>query len=107
MSRHLRPLRAVATATALLLILLTFGVAPATASSRMPSEKQWRADVTQAMKGSRAYLSSLTPSPGEELVAFAFGSTVVLLIGGPKAGQWQPVRSEGGIKVGERLGMCK
>ena len=44
---------------------------------------------------------------GDDLGTFAFGSTVVLLVGGPKAARWQPVRSEGDIKVGERLGMWK
>ena len=44
-------------------------------------------------------------SPGEDLGTFAFGSTVVLLVGGPKAAAWKAVRTEGDIKVGERLGM--
>jgi hypothetical protein len=26
-------------------------------------------------------------------------------VGGPEAARWKPVRTEGGIKVGERLGM--
>ena len=43
-------------------------------------------------------------APGEDLGTFAFGSTVVLLVGGPKAGRWKAIRSEGDIKVGERLG---
>ena len=45
--------------------------------------------------------------PGEELGAFRFGSTVVLLIGGPKSDRWVPVRSAGAVKVGERLGMFR
>lgn len=46
-------------------------------------------------------------APGEDLGTFAFGSTVVLLVGGPKAAAWQPVRTEGDIKVGERLGQFR
>jgi phosphatidylserine decarboxylase len=42
--------------------------------------------------------------PGEDLGTFQFGSTVVLLIGGAKAGQWRPVRTEGPVRVGQRLG---
>ena len=42
--------------------------------------------------------------PGEDLGTFEFGSTVVLLIGGPRARDWVPFRTEGGVKVGQRLG---
>jgi phosphatidylserine decarboxylase len=42
--------------------------------------------------------------PGDDLGTFEFGSTVVLLIGGPKATEWSPVRSEGEVKMGQRLG---
>ena len=42
--------------------------------------------------------------PGEDLGTFQFGSTVVLLIGGPRAAQWNPGRAEGAVKVGQRLG---
>ncbi|HJW08342.1 MAG TPA: archaetidylserine decarboxylase [Holophagaceae bacterium] len=52
-------------------------------------------------------LPSLPCAPGEDLGTFEFGSTVVLLIGGPRAKDWAPVRSEGDIKVGERLGMYR
>jgi phosphatidylserine decarboxylase len=41
---------------------------------------------------------------GEDLGTFEFGSTVVLLIGGPRAMEWKPCRTEGGVKVGQRLG---
>lgn len=43
-------------------------------------------------------------APGEDLGTFEFGSTVVLLVGGPRAKDWVPVASEGGIHVGQRLG---
>ncbi|HET8715855.1 MAG TPA: archaetidylserine decarboxylase [Holophagaceae bacterium] len=46
-------------------------------------------------------------APGEDLGTFAFGSTVVLLVGGPKAAAWTPVRTEGDIRVGERLGVFR
>ena len=41
---------------------------------------------------------------GEDLGAFQFGSTVVLLIGGPKAAQWAPAHGSGTTRVGQRLG---
>lgn len=41
---------------------------------------------------------------GEDLGAFQFGSTVVLLIGGPKVKDWQIDVSEGEVLVGQRLG---
>jgi len=43
-------------------------------------------------------------APGDDLGTFEFGSTVVLLIGGPRAKDWLPLRTEGGVKVGQRLG---
>jgi phosphatidylserine decarboxylase len=49
-------------------------------------------------------VNALPCLPGEDLGTFQFGSTVVLLIGGPKAGAWKPLRTEGSVKVGERLG---
>jgi phosphatidylserine decarboxylase len=49
-------------------------------------------------------VSGLPCAPGEDLGTFQFGSTVVLLIGGPRAGDWVPSRTEGSVKVGQRLG---
>jgi len=43
-------------------------------------------------------------APGEDLGTFEFGSTVVLLIGGPRASDWCPSRAEGDVKMGQRLG---
>ena len=43
-------------------------------------------------------------APGQDLGTFQFGSTVVLLIGGPEAGQWRPGRTGGPVRVGQRLG---
>lgn len=49
-------------------------------------------------------VANLPCAPGEDLGTFQFGSTVVLLVGGAKAGAWKPLRTEGSVKVGERLG---
>jgi phosphatidylserine decarboxylase len=49
-------------------------------------------------------VGQLPCAPGDDLGTFEFGSTVVLLIGGPKAGAWVPARTEGTVKVGQRLG---
>lgn len=43
-------------------------------------------------------------APGEDLGTFQFGSTVVLLIGGPGADRWRPARTGGQVRVGQRLG---
>lgn len=42
--------------------------------------------------------------PGEDLGTFQFGSTVVLLVGGPGAARWAPERTGGPVRVGQRLG---
>ena len=42
--------------------------------------------------------------PGDDLGTFEFGSTVVLLIGGPRAADWEPLHRGGDVKVGQRLG---
>ena len=42
--------------------------------------------------------------PGDDLGTFEFGSTVVLLVGGTRAADWAPLRSQGDVKVGQRLG---
>ncbi len=41
---------------------------------------------------------------GDDLGTFEFGSTVVLLIGGPRAASWASLRTEGDVKMGQRLG---
>jgi phosphatidylserine decarboxylase len=41
---------------------------------------------------------------GDDLGTFEFGSTVVLLVGGPRAGEWKPLQTEGTVRVGQRLG---
>jgi phosphatidylserine decarboxylase len=47
---------------------------------------------------------SLPCQPGEDLGTFQFGSTVVLLVGGPRAAEWQPLATEGSVRVGQQLG---
>lgn len=49
-------------------------------------------------------LPQLACTPGEDLGTFAFGSTVVLLVGGTEASRWAAVRTSGDVKVGQRLG---
>lgn len=49
-------------------------------------------------------VSGLPCRPGDDLGTFQFGSTVVLLIGGPKAQAWEPQVREGKVRVGQRLG---
>ncbi len=49
-------------------------------------------------------VAMLPCSPGEDLGTFEFGSTVVLLVGGPRAKDWVASRGSGDVKVGQRLG---
>ena len=41
---------------------------------------------------------------GDEIGQFEFGSTVIVLVGGPKASQWKALKKSGIIRVGQRLG---
>ncbi len=49
-------------------------------------------------------VDNLACEPGDDLGTFEFGSTVVLLIGGPKAKDWVGRQTEGDVKMGQRLG---
>ena len=49
-------------------------------------------------------VAGLPCAPGDDLGTFQFGSTVVLLIGGPKAGMWRAGLTEGPVRLGQRLG---
>jgi phosphatidylserine decarboxylase len=52
----------------------------------------------------RLEVPSLPCAPGDDLGTFELGSTVVLLVGGKKAGAWSFTHGLGPVKVGERLG---
>lgn len=41
---------------------------------------------------------------GDEIGQFEFGSTVIVLVGGPQASRWKANKKSGMIKVGQRLG---
>ena len=64
---------------------------------------RWRAGRPLPADGSLA-VDGLPCLPGEDLGTFQFGSTVVLLIGGPQAARWQATRAAGPVRVGQRLG---
>jgi phosphatidylserine decarboxylase len=49
-------------------------------------------------------VNHLPCTAGEDLGIFEFGSTVVLLIGGPRAAEWAPLQEAGDMRVGQRLG---
>ncbi len=49
-------------------------------------------------------VSALPCATGEDLGTFEFGSTVVLLIAGPRAKEWLAARTAGDVKMGQRLG---
>jgi phosphatidylserine decarboxylase len=52
----------------------------------------------------RLDVANLPCASGDDLGAFELGSTVVLLVGGEKAGGWDLTRGLGPVKVGERIG---
>jgi len=49
-------------------------------------------------------VDQLPCAPGDDLGTFEFGSTVVLLITGPRAADWVAGRTAGDVKMGQRLG---
>ncbi|HNX30853.1 MAG TPA: archaetidylserine decarboxylase [Holophaga sp.] len=67
-------------------------------------EERWREGRDLPRDGG-FQVKDLPCLPGEDLGTFQFGSTVILLVAGPKGRDWRPVRTEGAIQVGERLGM--
>lgn len=67
-------------------------------------EDHWRENRELPQDGGFR-VKDLSCAPGEDLGTFQFGSTVVLLVAGPRAQDWKPVRTEGVVKVGQRLGM--
>ena len=52
----------------------------------------------------RLEVANLPCGCGDDLGTFELGSTVLLLVGGEKAGTWDLTRGLGPVKVGERLG---
>jgi phosphatidylserine decarboxylase len=66
-------------------------------------DARWLGGRTLPRDGGLA-VDKLPCAAGDDLGTFEFGSTVVLLIGGPKATNWSPVLTEGHVKMGQRLG---
>lgn len=66
-------------------------------------DDRWRQGRGLPKDGAFA-VADLPCEAGQDLGCFAFGSTVVLLIAGPKADLWKPERKDGDVKVGQRLG---
>jgi phosphatidylserine decarboxylase len=66
-------------------------------------DARWLAGGNLPRDGALA-VDQLPCVPGDDLGTFEFGSTVVLLVGGPKANAWAATRDEGDVKVGQRLG---
>lgn len=66
-------------------------------------EERWLSGRALPARG-RLAVDRLPAAPGDPLGVFEFGSTVVLLIGGARKGEWKPWRIVGPVRVGERLG---
>lgn len=66
-------------------------------------EDRWLEGRTLPRRG-RLAVGALPCAPGDDLGVFELGSTVVLLVGGERKGDWKPSRALGPVKVGERLG---
>ncbi len=66
-------------------------------------DPRWLSRRTLPRRG-RLDVASLPAAPGDDLGTFELGSTVVLLVGGPRADAWKATRALGPVRVGERLG---
>ena len=66
-------------------------------------DPRWLAGRVLPRRG-RLEVANLPCAGGDDLGAFELGSTVVLLVGGQKADDWDLTRGLGPVKVGERLG---
>ncbi len=66
-------------------------------------DPRWLSGRTLPRRG-RLDVANLPAAPGDDLGTFELGSTVVLLVGGPKADAWKAARGLGPVKLGERLG---
>jgi len=63
----------------------------------------WLGGRTLPRRG-RLEVPGLPCTPGDDLGTFELGSTVVLLVGGPRAARFSWSRSHGPVRVGQRLG---
>lgn len=66
-------------------------------------DPRWLSGKALPRRG-RLDVPALPCKPGDDLGTFELGSTVVLLVGGERAGAWKPTRTLGPVKVGENLG---
>ena len=66
-------------------------------------DRRWLAGRLLPSRG-RLAIDRLACTSGDDLGVFELGSTVVLLIGGARKGDWKPSRDLGPVQVGERLG---
>jgi phosphatidylserine decarboxylase len=66
-------------------------------------EDRWLGGRSLQPRG-RLAVGALPCAPGDDLGVFELGSTVVLLVGGERKGDWKRSRDLGPVKVGERLG---
>ncbi len=66
-------------------------------------DDRWLSGRTLPKDGGFA-VEALPCASGDDLGTFEFGSTVILLIGGPKAADWVAGRTTGDVKMGQRLG---
>jgi phosphatidylserine decarboxylase len=66
-------------------------------------EERWLSGRTLPPRG-RLAVDRLPAAPGDPLGVFELGSTVVLLLGGERRGDWRRERDLGPVRVGERLG---
>ncbi len=64
---------------------------------------RWLSGRTLPCRG-RLDVAGLPCAPGDDLGTFELGSTVVLLVGGPRANAWRATRGMGAVKLGESLG---
>jgi phosphatidylserine decarboxylase len=66
-------------------------------------DRRWLGGRSLPSRG-RLDVAGLPCAPGDDLGVFELGSTVVLLIGGPRKDEWKPTHTLGPVHVGERLG---
>lgn len=67
-------------------------------------DRRWLSGRTLPRTG-RLDVAQLPAEPGDDIGVFELGSTVVFLVGGPRAAGWRAERTDGRILVGQRLGV--